>query len=198
MRTLLDEAGLVYVAAAATGTRPDEVLATCDVAALASVAAALEGVTSGLDAAAVALGELGRRRPFARGNTAAAWLAAAHLLAVDDRRLVIGPAAAVAVLGAAAELGPGEIAVVLRERTEPRATTVRRLVQRLVGRRPLAGPGVFACPACGRTLVQRRHDLVAAGPWAEAARMERVARCAVENGGHDRRAAARPASVVGA
>jgi hypothetical protein len=34
--------------------------------------------------------------------------------------------------------------------------------------------------------VQRRHDLVAEGVWTEAARLERIARCATEHRRHDR------------
>lgn len=185
-RPRFDEADLVHVAAVATGSRPDQVLAGCDVAGLASVAAALEGATCGLDGAALAVLEVGRRRPFAAGNAATAWLAAAHLLAGDGLRLRIGPLAARTVFAASADLGVGDVAAVIAARTEPRRPLVRRVLRRLAVPARADGPGVVRCPACDRPLVQRRHDLAADGVWVEAARLERVARCAASHGGHDR------------
>jgi hypothetical protein len=186
MTLRLDEADLVHVAAFATGTRPERVLAACDMAGLASVAAALEGASGGLEGAALVVLEMGRRRPLAVGNAATAWLAAAHLLAGDGLRLRIGHLAATTVFEASAELGAGDVAAVIAPRTEPHRSRLRRTVRRLIGPVPPAGPGVVRCPACGRPLVQRRHDLVADGVWTEAARLERVARCAAEHRRHDR------------
>jgi hypothetical protein len=191
-RTGLDEADLVLVASAACGQRPEQVLASCDVAALASVVAAAEHAPSGLDAAAVVVVEFGRRRPFARGNAAAAWLAAAHLLTGDGLRLRIGPTTARTVFAASDDLDATVVRAVLVEHIEPSRSLVGRVLRSLFGPRTLDGPGVFRCPACDRPLVQRRGDLVAAGPWVDSARIERVARCAVEHGAHGRRA--RPSS----
>jgi hypothetical protein len=182
----LDEADLVHVAAVASGITPERVLAGCDVAGLAAVAAALESATGGLDGAALVVLEVGRRRPFAAGNVATAWLAAAHLLVGDGLRLRIGALAAARVFEGSAELAIGEVVEVIEAHTEPQRGFVGRILRGLS--RPVgpSGPGVHWCPACGRPLVQRRHDLVAEGVWVEAARLERVARCAVERGQHDR------------
>ena len=193
----LDEADLVHVAAVAAGISPERVLAACDVAGLASVAAALEGATCGLDGAALVVLEVGRRRPFAAGNAATAWLAAAHLLTGDRLRLRIGPLAATRVFGASAQLDVREVAAVIEAHTEPQRRFVGRVLRGLT--RPVgpSGPGVHWCPACGRPLVQRRHDLAAEGMWVEAARLERVARCAVEHGHHDRLGLPRRREAVG-
>jgi len=196
VRGLLDEAGLVQVAAAASGARPDDVLTTCDVAQLASVAAALETATSSRDAAARVVLEVARRRPFRRDNAAVAWLAAAVVLAGDGLRLRIGGTTAAAVVEASPRLGPAEVGEILDQHVEPCLPRGRRALRRLIGPRPLDGPGLFPCPACGRLLVQRRHDLVGSGVWADAARAERVARCAVEHGGHGRRGEPRRRDVV--
>jgi hypothetical protein len=197
VRLRLDEADLVHVAAVASGASPERVLAACDVAGLASVAAALEGATCGLDGAALVVLEVGRRRPFAAGNAATAWLAAAHLLTGDRLRLRIGPLAATRVFGASAQLDVREVAAVIEAHTEPQRRFVGRVLRGLT--RPVgpSGPGVHWCPACGRPLVQRRHDLVAEGMWVEAARLERVARCAVERGHHDRLGLPRRREAVG-
>lgn len=186
MRPRLDEADLVHVAAVATGTPPERVLADCHVAGLAAVVAAVERGTCGLDSAALAVLEVGRRRPFAAGNAMTAWLAAAHLLADDGLRLRIGHRAASTVFGASAELDVDDVITVIEAHTERHLSPARRALRWLLSPVPPAGPGVLRCPACGRPLVQRRHDLVAGGMWAEAARLERVARCAVERGDHDR------------
>jgi hypothetical protein len=182
----LGEADLVHVAAVATGTSPQQVLADCDVAGLVSVVAAVEGAAGGLDAAALVVREVGRRRPFAAGNAVTAWLAAAHLLAADGLRLRIGHRAATTVFEAGAELSARDMAGVIAAHSERRLPVGRRALRWLVRPAPLAGPAVFRCPACDRPLVRRRHDLVAAGVWADAARVERMARCAVEYGSHDR------------
>jgi hypothetical protein len=196
VRPRLDEADLVHVAAVATGTPPERVLARCHVGGLAAVVAAVEQGTCGLDSAALAVLEVGRRRPFAAGNAMTAWLAAAHLLAGDGLRLRIGHRAASTVFGASAELEVEDVVTVIEAHTERRLPTVRRALRWLVRPVPPAGPGLFWCPACGRPLVQRRHDLVAGGMWAEAARLERVARCAVEHGGHDRSGGRRRAGAA--
>ena len=193
----LDEGDLVWVAAAATRARPEDVLDACDLAGLASVAAAVEGAAGGLDAAATTVVELGRRRPFARGNAATAWLAAAHLLGGDGLRLRIGPATAVAVFDASAELDARVVAAILREHTESHRPLALRVARRLFAPRPLDGPAVYPCPACGRPLVRRRHSLAAVGPWIDAARLERVARCAVEHGAHGRHGEPRRTAVAG-
>lgn len=186
MTPRLDEADLVHVAAVASGTHPGEVLARCDVAGLASVAAAVETTDRGLDGAAVVVLEMGRRRPLASGNAATAWLAAAHLLAGDRLRLRIGHLAARTVFEASADLAVAEAVEVIEARTEPFRPLLGRVLHRLTGPVGPSGPGVVRCPACRRPLVQRRHDLVAEGMWVEAARLERVARCAAEHGRHDR------------
>jgi hypothetical protein len=156
------------------------------VAGLVAVVAAVEGAATGLDAAALAVLEIGRRRPFGTGNAATAWLAAAHLLAGDGLRLRIGHHAATTLFAASARLGPREVAAVIDAHTERYLSPARRALRWLVRPTPRPGPGVTWCPACGRPVVQRRHDLAAAGMWADAARLERVARCAVEHRGHDR------------
>ena len=188
----------MWVAAAATRDRPERVLARCDLAALAAVAAALDHAADGPDAAATVVRELAVRRPFAGGNAATAWLAAAHLLRGDGLRLRIGHTTAIAVFDAAAELDTPVVVAVIREHAEHCLPLARRVLRRLVAPRPLDGPAVFPCPACGRPLVRRRHDLLAVGPWAEAARLERVARCAAEHRGHGRVGQSRRAGVVGA
>jgi hypothetical protein len=187
----LDEADLVHVAAAAIGTRPEQVLADCNVAGLASVAAALESATHGIEGAALVVLELGRRRPLASGNAATAWLAAAHLLTGDGLSLRIGHLAATTVFEASAELGPSDVAAVIEAHAEPQRSFLGRVLRRLTGPVGPSGPGVVWCPTCGRPLVQRRHDLVAEGMWVEAARLERVARCAAVYQGHDRSGAPR-------
>jgi hypothetical protein len=186
VRPRLDEADLVHVAATATGTAPERVLAGCDVAGLASVAAVLESATCGLDAAALVVLEVGRRRPFAAGNAATAWLAAAHALAGDDLRLRIGHLAATTVFEGSSRLGVREVAAVIEAHAERRGSFLRGVLRRLTGPVEPTGPGVSWCPSCGRPLVQRRHDIVAEGVWVESARIQRIARCAVEHRDHDR------------
>lgn len=192
----LDEGDLVWVAAAATRSRPEDLLVGCDLAGLTAVSAAVEGAADSLTASATAVYELGCRRPFPRGNAATAWLAAAHLLGGEGLRLRIGPATAVAVFEASADLGTPVVATIIREHTERHRPLAVRVVRRLFAPRPLDGPAVFPCPACGRPLVRRRHSLVAVGPWIEAARLERIARCAAEHRGHGRHGEPRRTAVA--
>ena len=126
----------------ATGRPADAVLASTDVAALAHVVAHLEQAPTAVEAAATAVLEIGHRRPFGDGSTAAAWLAAAHLLSFDGLRLRIGPVGAAGVLAAGDDLGVAEVADVLRVHSE--------------GRR--SGLGSDAAPAAARC----------AGPMARA------------------------------
>ena len=182
----LDEGELVHVGALASGRRPEAVLASVDVAALAGVVARLETATSAVEAAAVAVLELGHRRPFGDVSTAAAWLAAAHLLSLDSLRLRIGPIGAAGVLAAAPRLEVDDVVAVLVEHTARRPGRWRRALGPLVEPSWPDGPSVLPCPACGRPVVRRRRDLVAAGAWTSGALAERVARCAVRHQGHDR------------
>jgi hypothetical protein len=181
-RAWLDEAALVHIAAVATGQPPASVLAGADVRELAWVAAELEGEPTAVEAAAVALLEVGHRRPFGDGSTAAAWLAAAHLLAAAGLRLRIGPIGAAGVLATSPRLSVADAAAVLREHSVRRRPWLGWLVQ---GSWP-DGPSVLPCPACGRPVIRRRTDLVDDGLWAEAALTERVARCAMTRGEHGR------------
>lgn len=192
MRHWLDEVELVHVAATATGRSPDEVLASTDIAALAHVVARLEAVPTAVEAAATALLEIGRQRPFGEGSAATAWLATAHLLSLGGLQLRIGPIGAAGVLSPDLSLEVADVVEVLREHGRPRPSRWGRVVQALfVASRP-DGPSVVPCPACGLPVVCRRCDIIAAGPWSASADVERVARCAVERRGHDRWAHRQP------
>jgi hypothetical protein len=186
MRAWLDEAELVHVAAMATGRPPATVLTTTDVAALAHVVAHLEQATTRVEAAATAVLEIGRRRPFGDGSPAAAWLAAAHLLALDGRSLRIGPVGAAGVLAAEERIGVAEVTEVLVEHSEPRRSRIGRLLRPLLEVHRPDGPSLLPCPACGLPVVRRRNDITDAGPWSSSAVAQRVARCAVEHRTHDR------------
>ena len=186
MRHWLDEAELVHVAAVATGRHPAAVLADADVAALATVVARLEQAPSTVEAAATAVLEVGRRRPFGDASTPAAWLAAAHLLSLDGLRLHIGPVGAAGVLADEPPLGVAEVAEVLRLHSGRRRSRLGRLLGSLFEVTWPDGPSVLPGPACGRAIVQRRNDVTTTGPWSDMARAQRVARCAVEHRAHDR------------
>jgi hypothetical protein len=186
MRAWLDEAELVHVAAMATRRPPAAVLATTDVAALAHVVAHLEQATTRVEAAATAVLEIGRRRPFGDGSTATAWLAGAHLLALDGLSLRIGPVGAAGVIATDERIGVAEVAAVLLEHSEPRRSRIGRLLRPLFEVHRPDGPSLLPCPACGLPVVRRRNDIALAGPWSSSAVAQRVARCAVEHRTHDR------------
>lgn len=192
MRSWLDEAELVHVAAAATGLDAADLLGGADVAALARVAADLETATSPLDAAATALLGVLRHRPFAGASPATAWLAAAHLLGVEGRRLRIGPIGAASLIAALPDLSHPVVVEVLLQQSDPPQSWLGRLLGAFGEVRRADAPSVRPCPACGRPVVRHRLDLGREGPWTSAADAEVVARCAVAHREHDRWAHVRP------
>ena len=154
---VLDEAQLVLIAAAASGVAPDEVLASTDVAALARVAAAIEGCHDALDVAATALVGIAQERPFGKDSSAVAWLACALAAPVEAARLAVNRADAVDLVGRAS---CGEASREhVREHLASRQTR---------------------CPTCRRPIAH------ATQPSMRSAPIELIARCAVEHGAHGR------------
>src|SRR5947209_10947572 len=98
----LDEGWLVWVAARATKADPQDVLEDADARALVTVIAEVESAGADpLDVAAAMLASIARHRPFRSANRAAAWMAAAVVLADAGIRLQLpDDAAAGLVVGA--------------------------------------------------------------------------------------------------
>lgn len=162
-RPLLDEERLVLIAAVASATRPEEVLAATDIAALARVTAVIDGCDDDpLDVAAAALVGIAKERPFGADSAATAWLACALLAPVEAARVAVDHAAAVELVRQASR---GDAC---REQVRRHLTSART-----------------RCPACGRPLTP---DGEADGRRQSFRRtpIELVARCAVEHRAHGR------------
>lgn len=201
--TVVDEAWLVWVAARATGVAPETLLTGCDVAAVARVVAEVEAARAdGEDGvrsrradgrhvdgrhveqhpvvrAATVLVAVVRHRPFAAGNRAVAWLAAALTLVEHGTPIWLAEDDAVELVVGAEEgrVSVDEVAVAL------------------------AAPGEalpWRCPACGNRLHRyERRDVRRAVPLVGGSRHELVARCAFEHGGHDRSGRTAPKTAAG-
>jgi prophage maintenance system killer protein len=129
MTVTVDDADLLLIASAALDHDADLLLDTIDVAALAHVVARAETAATPVDAAAVVLVEIAQRRPFHSGNQAAAWLAAAYVLASNDIHLRIGDAEALALVHAAGQhrIGEPEVAAVLSRHIDRWPHLLRRV-----------------------------------------------------------------------
>lgn len=161
-RSQLDEAHLVLIAAAASATAPEEVLASTDVAALARVCAAIEACNDALDIAAAALVEIAKERPFGANSNAAAWLACALAAPTEAARLAARRSDAIELVGGASR---GEATrVTVREHLASRRTT---------------------CPACRRPIAPDATTRGGRRPLPPTP-MELVARCAVQHRSHGR------------
>lgn len=167
----LDEGWLVWVAAAATGLPPDDVLATADIGALVGVVAEVELTTAGSERAIALLRGIARRRPFATDNRAAAWLACVIVLDADGVTTVAEDADVVEIVD---ELVRGSLSD---------ADALVRLT-----RHPVPAPRVVgSCPACGRPLHLFDHERLGSQPvLIGSSRYELVARCWFEHRVHDR------------
>jgi hypothetical protein len=194
----VDEGDLVWVAAVASGMESGAVLDGCDVAGLARVVARCELAGNPIDEAAAALVGIAREQPFPRANAAAAWLAAAHLLAGASLGVRAGEDELVSLVSAARSGSVGEAAAGAAlagwvEWREPRGGPVRRALRWLVAPAVPAVPGAGddhigrVCPACGRALRAEERD--ARGirmAWVGTDRFELTARCWYEHRAHGR------------
>jgi hypothetical protein len=184
----IDEAALVLIAARVLDLDPAAVLAGSDIASLAAVAAACERVVEPVERAAIVAVEITRRRPFAAGNRAVAWLAAVHALAEADLVLTADAAqrAAVAAEVTVGTLDAGAVAAALAAHVRRRPGRARRAIG-LLGRRTadrrLVDP--WPCPVCGRILQITSAEAVGIrGPHWPPARFELASRCRTQHGVH--------------
>lgn len=160
-RPLLDDARLILVAAAASATAPEDVLASTDVAALARVSAAIEACDDALDVAATALVGIARERPFGQDSNAVAWLACALAAPVEAARIAVSPFDAIDLVSRAAR----------------GAASREHVREHLASRRT-------RCPACRRPI--RPDTTPTTRPPMRSAPIELVARCAMEHRAHGR------------
>jgi hypothetical protein len=184
----LDVADLVMIAASAASADPDDVLAACDVAVLSAVTGRSAVALTLPRAAAELLVGVAASRPFASGNSAAAWLATAHLLALNRRVLQLGDSeildlVAATSTGALDERGAAaRIASALRPVPGPMARCLRWL---LVARP--SGSSVrlalWPCPACGREVA---IPMFAGAQVGAPTSSERVTVCARQHHIHGR------------
>lgn len=194
---VVDEADLVWVGAVASGMDADDVLDGCDVAGLARVAAGCERAGTAVDQAAAAFVGIARERPFPRANGAAAWLAAAHVLAGRSLVLRAADGDVLSLLAAARSGAAGQAAVAdaLTTWAAPRSGALRRMRGWLRWLSPVppaelwgaAVPVAWSCPVCGRRLRQPERD-VRGMPmaWVTASPFELTARCWYEHRAHRR------------
>ncbi len=183
--TRLSETELVWLAAAAAGTTPDDLLARTDMGALARVDAEADrrdpDGDGDLHHAARLLLAVVRERPFPDdANAAAGWLAAAFVLERAGVRVRSHRRTEVVTFVAG-----------LDERTP--------LVDVVVGLERIASGGgrrlAWLCPACGRELYAReRRDRRAVTVGVTA--YELTARCWFEHRAHDRAGRPFPTTVA--
>jgi hypothetical protein len=199
---VLDRADLVVLGAEAAGLDPYEVADEVDVGALVMVEAQLAGARTVPAAAASALVTIAARRPFPRDNRAAAWLAAAHVVALNgwELELDIGLAVLLVDDAAAGRRDERAVASVLADHLRsPRSARLRRLAARAaaLARSPQPPqPPELRCPLCHRPL--RRTAIWQQSPWAVVPRHQLIGGCLRQHGVHDRhgRAAERAAEPV--
>jgi prophage maintenance system killer protein len=190
----VDEADLVLIAAAASGADPGLVLDGTDVAALARIASCAQAAPTPEAAAAAVLVGVARGRPFPHGNRAAAWLAAAHVLARNGRHVRIRDEDALALVSGAerGDDGEGAVAWALAGHSVERRRGLRRALGWMVS--PLRGSVVETrpCPLCSRPVRVHARDMASMPPGASA-RLVVSARCWRQNRAHGRDGRPHPA-----
>ena len=174
----MDEGWLVWVAARATKTDPQAVLEAADARALVIAVAEVEAAGhEPLDVAAAALTAVACHRPFRSGNRAAAWMAAAVVLADAGIRLGLpDDAAAGLVVGA-------EHGLVSRDAVRT-ALAAGRKAGTAAGRGRVLSR---SCPVCQRELHAYEEFVVGRGSvLISNTDFELAARCWYEHRAHDR------------
>jgi hypothetical protein len=189
----LDRVDLLVIGAEAGAIDPDEVVDGVDLMVLARLEARLAVAPSLAAAAAEALITIAGRRPFRTGNRPAAWLAAAHLAALNGRSLDLAVDDAVRLVDGAASgaLDRRAVTALLAEALGDHAVgRARRLATRLAARaatltrtRERPRPPVRVCPLCQRTVSD--GSLWLGGPWMVVPRDDLIRGCVRQHGAHD-------------
>ena len=184
----LDAADLVSVAAAATERDPDDVVSNCDVAVLTAIAGRAAACPSVVGAAAETMVGVAASRPFSIGNEAAAWLAAAHVLALNGVVVVGETDDVVELVRGAASGALDELAAstALARITQRAPGAFDRLIRWLFVVRPgtmTVRLRTLGCPACGRDVIFPTFTGRVVGVPTTS---ERIAVCARHNRTHGR------------
>lgn len=188
----VDEADLVMAAATAWDLDPDELFGSCDLRALAAIAADADMARTPVEAAAAVLVGVASRRPFGRidaEHEVVAWLAALHVLTCSGMELRVGRST---FRGLVDELGIDPLTVdavasKLSPHVRRRAGRLRRALRRAM--RPRQMPlRTWGCPTCGHPVETTPADADAL-IWLGSSNAEPVlaARCSRQRGTHSPR-----------
>jgi hypothetical protein len=184
MIRVLDRAELVVVGAEAAGADPCEVADQADVGVLVVLEGRLATARTVPGAAAEALVTIAACRPFPRGNRAAAWLAAAHLVALNGWELDLDVGLAVLIVddAAAGRRHQRDVASVLADHVRVPARDRRHRLAGFARRPERPVPPVLRCPSCHRAL---NRDALWLDPWVVPSRQQLISGCRRQHGVHD-------------
>jgi prophage maintenance system killer protein len=187
----VDEADLILIGATALDVDPEELVEQAEVDVLAAIAERTSTTPGPVEAAAEVLVGLAASRPFPFGNRAAAWLAAAHLLALNAINVEIdeGEARTLVRRAAVGEINEAETCAALMASVVKPAGNVRRAMHWLATpsrSTPRPANGTWTCPVCGRAaeIVIRPPGLRSYGSVVTPAMV--IAACAHQHQAHDR------------